>query len=180
MSALDQLFARMVQDVAVSLADLFDKNFETKSFNGRRWKDRRMSRRGSLLMETGALRRSLRYTINGNTITFTSNLPYAKIQNEGGDIKVTPKMKKYFWHRYYSLSKKVKRSKKGQVLKSSHANNQEAEFFKAMALKPVGSVIHIPPRRFIGDGQQTRERIQRITNRYMEHLTEVLIKMSKH
>lgn len=178
MSALNAIFTHMVNECAVSLADLFDRSFETKSFDGKPWKNRKHNRRGSILVDTGALRRSIKYKVNGNTITFTSNLPYAKIQNEGGEIKVTAKMKKYFWHRYYTLSKKVKRGKKGQVMKSSQANYDEAEFFKRMALKRVGSVIKIPERRFIGGGKATNQRIVTITRKYMDRLAESLFKQA--
>ena len=89
MTALQQLFAQLVKTIAASANAIFDKSFETKSFDGRPWKTRKRNRRGSLLVDSGALRRSLKYTINGNTITWTSNLPYAKIHNDGGYIKIT-------------------------------------------------------------------------------------------
>lgn len=194
MSALNTIFTHMVNECAVSLADLFDRSFETKSFDGKPWKNRKHSRRGSILVDSGALRRSIKYKVNGNTITFTSNLPYAKIQNEGGEIKVTAKMKKYFWAMYYMYSSKVKRVKKlnalrtyakqykknikGSVYKGSREDNKSARLFKALALKPVGSVIKIPERRFIGGGKATNQRIVTITRKYMDRLAESLFKQA--
>lgn len=35
-----------------------------------------------------------------NTITIGSALPYSKIQQEGGKITITPKMRKFFWAKF--------------------------------------------------------------------------------
>ena len=40
--------------------------------------------------------------ISGNSITFSSDLPYAALHNEGGDIRVTPRMRRFFWAKYYA------------------------------------------------------------------------------
>jgi len=45
MSALNAIFTHMVNECAVSLADLFDRSFETKSFDGKPWKNRKHNRR---------------------------------------------------------------------------------------------------------------------------------------
>jgi len=179
MSALEKIFAAIVKESAISLADLFDKSFETKSFNGHPWKNRINNRRGSLLIDSGALRRSLKYTITGNTITFSSNLPYAKIHNEGGKIKITPKMHRFFWAKYMSLTKRVKKGKKGQVLKGSKANYDEAQIFKALAQKKIGTFITIPKRQFIGESPEANRRIDRIANKYITRLIETFTKMRK-
>jgi len=179
MSSLEKIFAAIVKESAISLADLFDKSFETKSFNGHPWTNRINNRRGSLLVDSGALRRSLKYTISGNTITFTSNLPYAKIHNEGGKIKVTAKMKRYFWTKYMSLTKKVKKGKKGQVLKGSEANYNEAQIYKALAKKRIGTFITIPKRQFIGESPEANRRINKIADKYITRLIEAFTKMSE-
>lgn len=52
-------------------------------------------------MHTGALRKSLRSEIVGTTIIkWESSLPYADIQNNGGKITVTQKMRDFFWYKY--------------------------------------------------------------------------------
>ena len=39
------------------------------------------------------------------SIRFFTDLPYADIHNEGGEIVVTKRMKGYFWHKYIDLCK---------------------------------------------------------------------------
>lgn len=182
MTALQQLFAQLVKAIATSANAIFDKSFETKSFDGRPWKTRKRNRRGSLLVDSGALRRSLKYTINGNTITWTSNLPYAKIHNDGGYIKITPKMRRFFWAKYYECTKRIKRGKKGQVLKASKIHSEDAEFWKAMALlatRKQGKYIKIPRRRFIGNSREVSQKVQKIMDAFMQKLTDAIARQSK-
>lgn len=86
------------------------------------------------LMDTGALYNSGEYKIVGTemTVTWGRGLPYAWIQNFGGTTHpvVSLKMKKFFWAMYFET---------------------EEEFWKFMALKPVGEVltIEIPARMFM-------------------------------
>ncbi len=181
MSALQQLFAQLVKAIATSANAIFDKSFETKSFDGRLWKARKHGNRGSLLVDSGALRRSIKYTINGNSITWTSNLPYAKIHNDGGFIKITPKMRRFFWHMYYSCTKKIKRGKKGQVLKASQRHSEDAKFWKAMALlatRKQGAYIKIPRRRFIGNSNEVSRKIKQITDAFMKRLNDAIVRQA--
>lgn len=56
----DQLKRNILNDMRVELADEFDRNFERKAFFTRKWKPRRINSRGSLLIVTGALHRSIK------------------------------------------------------------------------------------------------------------------------
>ena len=76
---------------------------------------------------------------------------YARIHNEGGTIIVTKKMKSFFWAMFYQSSGSVQKTKKGEARKTKR-NEQltgDAAFYKAMALKKVGSKITIPKREFM-------------------------------
>lgn len=66
--------------------------------------------RRAILTDTGQLRRSIHSRVTDNAITFYSDLPYAEIHNEGGEVIVTAKMKKFFWHKYYHLMMKLRGS----------------------------------------------------------------------
>lgn len=154
MPLIDKLIAATLQRIAVGLAEYFDKSFETKSFDGKPWPKRRIDNRGTLMNATGTLRRSIKYKVTERSVQFVSNMPYAKIHNEGGKIKVTPKMKKFFWAKYRELVPKIKRKKNGDLMKSSLPTARIAEFYKAMALKKVGSLITMPKRQFIGPGKK--------------------------
>ena len=47
---------------------------------------------GPILIDTGRLRQSISSRTTDTSITFYTNLPYAAIHNDGGEIKVTKKM----------------------------------------------------------------------------------------
>ena len=69
---------RILQDLRVELSEEFDRNFERKAFFGKRWKPRRTEGRGSLLIVTGTLRRSIqRSVIDDNVKRFADELKQA-------------------------------------------------------------------------------------------------------
>lgn len=165
---MSDLIKKIIQDTRVKLAEEFDRNFETKSFFGEQWKQSKYpNHKGSLMMRTGALRKSINSSIRGTTITFSSSLPYAAIHNEGGEITVTAKMKKFFWAKHYEASggsKELIRGKKKERLTA------EATFWKNMALMKLGSKIKIEKRQFIGDHSQ----INSIVNKVVSNNTKEL------
>ena len=152
---MNTFFKNLLNDVKTELMDEFDRNFERKAFFDKPWNEKTKfpNKRGSLLMRTGKLRRSLKSRIAGNAISFTSSMPYAAIHNEGGTITVTAKMKRYFWAMYYQAGGAITYAVKSKTMantKRNRALTAEAGFFKAMALKPIGTKIKIEQRRFIG------------------------------
>lgn len=150
MQGFQQLFNQLLKDIKIELDDEFDRNFERKAFFNIAWKTAKHNTIGSLLVRTGALRKSMFPSqLNGNTITWISSLPYADMQNSGGKITVTQKMKNFFWYKF-----KVATGGENKNL------NAEALFWKAMALKKVGSVIVIEKRQFIGDHPQVHTAIK--------------------
>lgn len=143
---MKDFFKQILDDVAIDLTDEFDMNFERKAFFDKKWREAKLvNRRGSLMMRTSQLRRSIQNRTMGNSIRWTSSRIDASLHNEGGEITVTAKMKKYFWAMY------IKAGKIGV----------EAEQFKNMALKKVGSKMKIQQRRFIGDHPEVRKAIER-------------------
>lgn len=163
-----EVIRQSLQDISVELADEFDRNFQRKAFFGKPWQRRKFdSGQGSLLINSGALRRSISEpSLMDKGIRFSSDLPYAAIHNDGGQISVTAKMKSYFWARYYEATGKVSRTAKGEkrITKKNIILSSEADFYKAMALKKIGSKINIPQRQFIGDDPEVLKIINRIVN----------------
>lgn len=158
---LDKFLQNVIQDVKVDLADEFDRNFERKAFFDEKWQHTKLHNRiGSLMIRRGNLRNSINADIQGNKIIFSSSLPYASIHNEGGELTVTTKMKKYFWAKHIE----AKNTK----------NIIEAEQFKAMALKPIGSKIIIPKRQFIGNHPKVKEAVERAVNANLEELNKAI------
>jgi len=156
----------VLNDIKVELLDEFDRNFERKAFFDQRWPETRTPiSRGSLLMRSGNLRRSIRARLSGYELAFYSSMPYAKIQNEGGEIIVTAKMKSYFWAMYYKSAGSITYNIKSRSAANTQRNQKlagEASYWKALALKKVGTKIRITPRRFIGPHEQVREAVIRV------------------
>jgi Phage virion morphogenesis family. len=136
-----------LQDIKIELTDEFDRNFQRQAFFSEKWKRRKydLDPDRAILQKTGALRKSIASVIKDNKIVFTSSLPYAAIHNEGGAIIVTRRMKGFFWHKYKEATAGIK--KRTEL-------TTEAIFYKAMALKKVGSKIIIPRRQFIGQAPE--------------------------
>lgn len=136
-----------LQDIKVELTDEFDRNFQREAFFSEKWKRRKydLDPDRAMLQKTGSLRKSIASIIKDNSIVFTSSLPYAAIHNEGGSISVTRRMKGFFWHKYKEATAGIK--KRGEL-------TTEAVFYKAMALKKVGSKIIIPRRQFVGQSPE--------------------------
>lgn len=155
-------------DIKVKLGEEFDRNFERKAFFDEKWPATKLTyHRGSLMMRTGRLRKSLLSPkVTSNGIIWSSSLPYADIHNNGGEMRVTSQMRKFFWAKYYQTSSATTKKKNGEA--SSSARNRklsiEAEQWKALALKPIGSIIKIEKRQFIGSYPQVDKHIKEVIN----------------
>lgn len=172
-----------ISDLRVELADEFDRNFERKGFFDEKWPETsRPNPRGSLLMRSGSLRRSIKSSSTSNSVKFFSSLPYASIHNEGGEITVTVKMKKYFWAMYMKAIGGIRhdvKTKSAVYDKRGQRLSKEAAFFKAMALKKVGSKIKIEKRQFIGPHIQIDQAVDRIFQQHLNDFTTNLQKQLK-
>lgn len=149
----NRLVQKIARDTAVDLNDEYKRNFERKAFFDQAWPaTKHTNAKGSLMMRTGALRRSIKYNVRDGTITFSSSLPYAKLHNEGAEITVTAQMKKFFWAMFYKAAGSVKLTATGKESKSKRniRYRTEAEQWKALALKKVGSKIKVAKRQFMG------------------------------
>lgn len=167
---------RILSDIRVELGDEFDRNFERQAFFNDAWTRRKSPPRpgGTILVDTGTLRRSIRSRTTDDSITFYTDLPYAAIHNDGGEIVVTEKMKRFFWHKYYEATGSFGRKKNGERRndKRTRQLSTEADFWRFMALKRAGTTIRIPRRRFLGTGTEVerivREIIEDNLNEYFD------------
>lgn len=165
-SQVAKVIRSILKDIQVELTDEFDQNFERQAFFSQAWQRRKSPTRpgGHILVDSGELRRSIISEVKDNSIVFKTDLPYAAIHNEGGEIVVTAKMKRYFWHRYYSAAGSFGRKNNGG-LRNDKRNSQistEADFWKAMALMKVGSKIRIPQRKFLGSSPEVEAAVRQI------------------
>ena len=169
---VDNVVRLILQDIKVELGDEFDKNFEREGFFSEKWARRKSPLRpgGHILVDTGRLRQSVKSRVSATGITFYSDLPYASIHNDGGEIKVTAKMKRYFWHRYYQAQGSFGRKKNGEKRndKRTRQLTGEAEFWQCMALMKVGQKIKIPRRRFLGTSPEVEQSVREIIEEELE------------
>ena len=152
---MKRVIETICRDLEVELRELFDQNFSDGSWFGRKWQ-RKRDGTASHLQRTSQLRKSLRYRRTASGVQVTSSQPYASIHNEGGEIEVTRRMKRFFWSQYYKAGKRGK----------------EADDWKALALKPVGSKIRIPERRFVGDHPRVHQAVKEVVDAAVEEIAK--------
>ena len=174
---IEQFHKNILNDVRIEMKDEFDQNFERKAFFNRAWpKNKLINRRGSMMARSNNLRRGYKAKIEGEKIAFSNSMPYASIHNEGGEIKVTAKMKKFFWAMFYQSTGRIKKTKGGRV--SNSQNNRalsiEAQQWKSLALMPIGKIIKIPERRVIGPHPRIRDVVENVVNHNLADLNEIL------
>lgn len=174
---LRKVVRRILGDIRVELGDEFDQNFERQGFFAEKWQRRKSPIRGDghILVASGKLRQSIKSRSDDASITFYSDLDYAAIHNEGGEIKVTARMKRFFWHKYYEAQGSFGRRKNGTPRqdKRNQRLGTEAEFWRAMALMKEGKAIKIPRRQFLGMAPEVETEVRKIIEDnladYFEH-----------
>ena len=128
----DQLKRNILNDMRVELAEEFDKNFDRKAFFTSKWKRRtNPNAKGSLLMVTGTMRRSIKAEVRDKGVRFSSAVPYAAIHHEGGTETK-------------SVRQHTRTGKKGK----QHTVRAHTRKFT------------MPQRQFVGDGKRTQELIK--------------------
>lgn len=178
------ILRRILRDIQVELKDEFDKNFERQAFFSESWQRRSSPTRsgGHILVQTGGLRRSIQSRVTDSSIMFFSTLPYASIHNDGGEIVVTERMKRYFWHKHMTAEGVLvwARRKDGSLRrdKKTRAIKEDAEFWKWMALKKAGTKIRIPRRRFLGASPEVEKAVREIIEENLNEYIEDTIKNS--
>ena len=165
--------SRMLAAIKVECMDEFDRNFDRQAFFSRSWQRRKSpinARYKTLHGPQATLRRSLKARVENGAVVFSSDLPYAAIHNEGGEIRVTPRMRRFFWAKYYAARGSFgyrKDGRKRQNKRNAYLT-EEAAFWRAMALKPVGSSIQMPRRQFLGTHPKLEQLVREIIEENVE------------
>lgn len=147
-----QLKRNILSDMRVKLSEEFDRNFERKAFFSDKWKKRaNPNAKGTLLMVSGTMRRSIKSEVRGNGVRFSSAVPYASIHNEGGT-----------------------------GTKAVRAHSRRGKKGKTHQVKAHMRTFKMPQRQFIGDGKQTQTIIKNVLDKNLKNfnvqLTSVLKK----
>lgn len=116
-----------------------------------------------VLLNRGRLRRGSHYRKVGKSIVeLRNNTPYAAIHNEGGTIKVTAKMRRFFWAMVYKYWQKGVTyniaTKELNTRKKDQKYGPEAEFWFKMAL---AKEIKIPKRPIFYDTPELPKRLDK-------------------
>lgn len=177
---IQNIIKNILRDIRVEMADEFDQNFERQAFFSEKWQRRKSPIRNNgraILTDTGRLRSSIHSRITSNSVIFYTDLPYAAIHNDGGEIVVTPRMKRYFWAKYREANGSTWARKK------TGANTPEADFWKFLALKKAGTTIRIPRRRFLGKSPEVEKAVRDIIEEnitdYIEQVIDFEIKRNQ-
>ena len=188
---IQKIIKNILRDIQVELTDEFDRNFERQAFFSEAWQRRKSPVRNqgrAILTDTGRLRRSIQSRVADAHIEFFSTEPYAAIHNEGGEIVVTQRMKRFFRAKAYEAAgtfgrkktngttpKKQKTISDRQFYAWMHnaTLTPEAEFWCALAMKPAGSSIKIPRRRFLGTSPEVEKAVREIID---ENITDYIEK----
>ena len=188
---IQKIIKNILRDIQVELTDEFDRNFERQAFFSEAWQRRKSPVRNqgrAILTDTGRLRRSIQSRVADAHIEFFSTEPYAAIHNEGGEIVVTQRMKRFFRAKAYEAAgtfgrkktngttpKKQKTISDRQFYAWMHTATltPEAEFWCALAMKPAGSSIKIPRRRFLGTSPEVEKAVREIID---ENITDYIEK----
>ena len=130
------LLRNILADMKVELTEMFDRNFERKGFFGSKWAPRKDTKaKGSLLLVTGKMRRSIRSGISGRGVKFTSPLPYTGLHNTGGKFTQTVR---------------------------SHSRTSKTG--KSYTVKAHSRTMTMPQRQFIGDHPKVQQAISEIVH----------------
>jgi phage gpG-like protein len=130
MNTMDDFFSLdLMYDIGNEAVNFFKDSFRNQGWTDVRfepWKP--VNGKTKALIETGKLRNSIRInSITDSKVEIISDRLYSSIQNDGGTIKVTEKMKKYFWSQFKKTG---------------------SQKWRSMALS---TKFTIPQRQFMGD-----------------------------
>lgn len=136
------------EKIAITAVNFFKRNFELQGFVNQgldKWKPLSNPRDKSrkILSKRGNLKRAIKkFKAERNMIVVgvPSDITYAEIQNYGGQISITPKMRRYFWAMFKQTND---------------------DYWKSLALTKKKH-LDIPARKFIGDSEGLVKNIDRM------------------
>lgn len=161
---------RIIQQSAGIALAFFKQSFVNQGFTNKalvKWKKRIGGERNegrAILVNRAVLKRGIRIKKadkTGAIVGVDPAIKYAEIHNYGGEIPVTPKMRRFFWAMYYKHGGADKRTRGTEL----------AQFWLKMALTKK-KTITIPQRQFIGDSVVLA---RKLTTYIEQELTKILL-----
>jgi len=148
---LKKLNKRFMPLVAIEAVNFSKERFVHKNWVDKKtkpWKIRKNGQTsGSLMVDSGRLKRSIRkLKITQNSVTIGTDVPYAQIHNEGGQISKVANVKAH----------SRKRNGREHRVKT-HTRNVN---------------INIPKRQFLGNSQVLNNRIENMITKKIQKIVE--------
>lgn len=145
------IYDNVLSDARVKLTEMFKNNFREQGFFGQKWVPTKVSKtnkcgKGSILIVTGAMRRSIRSMVRGMAVVFTSNLPYTALHNEGG---------------------------KYAVIVRAHSRTGRKSG-KAYTVQSHSRQMNMPQRQFIGDHEKVQQALGDIVFKRLQEFSQNL------
>lgn len=141
-------------------------NFSKQRFRDKNWVNRgresweqrkRKERKGSLMVKSGRLKRSVRKISQGSYyVLIGTDVPYAQIHNEGGTINETVKVKAH--KRVRNIYALRKRRKAGQSKYTTKKIGSNVSTVKAHTRQMK---LTMPRRQFLGESQTLLKALER-------------------
>lgn len=145
------IYDDILRDAKVKLNAMFMQNFREQGFFGQKWQATKVSKtnkrgKGSILIVTGAMRRSIRAMVSGMAVVFSSHLPYTALHNEGGNFAVNV------------------RAHQRTVKRTGNTHNVRAHARQMI----------MPQRQFIGDHPKVQEALGQIVFNNLQKFSQQL------
>lgn len=163
LDAVLSAYKKLPTEVATVAVNFSKDRFRDQAWLGEtkeKWKDLKQPRKRkgrksqTILVDTARLKRSIRkIKVTQNEIVIGSDVPYAKIHNEGGEIKKTVQIKAH--------QVKAHRRRAYTRVRDGRTENIKAQKVKTFAVKPHARKMNtkIPSRRFMGKSKRLERRI---------------------
>ena len=152
---------RMTNEAGVIAVNFSKDRFRFKNWidkTAEKWQARKRPDRGSLLLRTGRLKRSIRKIASGDYyVVVGTDVPYAQLHNEGGTVSKVVQVKA---HTRKVVIRQRKVSRKGKV--SSKVIGSKMVNVRAQNRKMNRTM---PKRQFLGESELLMRRIEMHLNR---------------
>ena len=137
----------IIREIGEDAIRFIADNFRAESWRGiitKKWDERQAKQKGprrSLLVQTGTLTRSFKQHNGSNSVTISTDIPYAKAHNEGETINIPSR----------SVILNYRGKKGGKLALTSVRNEAQQRKVKTIRRAQTGDYsISMPERRFMG------------------------------
>ena len=158
---LPNIERRIAHDIIAVEAEQFHaKNFKDEGFTDvslEKWPaskkpDKNPARKAILVQSSTLKGHAIKGRAHGNQVDFIFPLDYEKLHNEGGEVAITEKSRRFFWFKYKETND---------------------VFWKNLALTKKSSIT-MPKRQFVGQSayldKKIKEKAQRYLDQYLKNL----------